>query len=119
MLSVLERAGLAEAGLERAKTDAARWGMATGATAKLHISMADFRNVTMFIVQVLKHVIAMLCEAKPALTCMAAREEQGVVGNYFMGCVVRYCTVLNCVVLYFTAVYCIMHYTTAWPFIER
>ena len=82
MLSVLERDGLAEVGLERAKTDAARWGMATGATAKLHISMADFRNVTMFIVQVLKHVMAMLCEAKAA--------------------------VLNCVVLYYTAVYCIV-----------
>ena len=63
---MLERAGLAEVGLERAR---ARWGMATGATSKLHISMADFRNVTMFIVQVLKHVMAMLCEAKPALTC--------------------------------------------------
>ena len=39
--------------------------------------MADFRNVTMFIVQVLKHVMAMLCEAKPALTC----GRQGRVGG--------------------------------------
>ena len=30
-----------------------------------------------FIVQVLNSVLAMLCEAKPALACMAAREEQG------------------------------------------
>ena len=35
--------------------------------------MADFRNVTMFIVQVLNSVLAILCEAKPALTCMAAK----------------------------------------------
>jgi hypothetical protein len=116
---VLERAGLAEAGLERAKTDAARWGMATGATAKLHISMANFRNVTMFIVQVLKHVIAMLCEAKPALTYLAAREEQGVVGDCSQGCVVRYCTVLNCVVLYYTAVYCIMQCAAAEGIVLR
>ena len=106
---MLERAGLAEVGLERAKTDAARWGMATGATAiKQHISMANFCNETMFIVQVLKHVLAILCKAKPALTCMAAREEQGVVGDCPLGCVARYCTVLNCVVLYYTAVYCIV-----------
>ena len=88
---MLERAGLAEAGLERAKTEAARQkvGMKTGVTAKLHISMADFRNVTMFIVQVLNSVLAILCEAKPALACMAAREEQGVVGNCSQGCVAR------------------------------
>ena len=98
MLSVLERAGLAEAGLERAKTDAARWGMATGATAKLLISMADFRNVTMFIVQVLKHVIAMLCEAKPALTCHGRQGGAGGGGRLLSGLCgqVLYCTELCC-----------------------
>ena len=106
MLSVLERAGLAEVGLERARARA-RWGMATGSTSKLHISMADFRNVTMFIVQVLKHVMAMLCEAKPALTC-GRQGRAWVAGDCYLGCVARYCTVLNCVVLYYTAVYCIV-----------
>ena len=110
MLSVLERAGLVEAGLERAKTDAARWGMATGATAKLHISIADFCNVTMFIVQVLKHVIAMLCKAKPALTCMAARGGgrllSGLCGQVLY-CTVLCCTVLYCCILYY-AVCCLL-----------
>ena len=107
MLSVLERAGLAEVGLERAKTDAARWGMATGATAKLHISMADFRNVTMFIVQVLKHVMAMLCEAKPALTCGRQGRAWGG-GRLLSGLCgqVLYCTELCCTVLYCCILYC-------------
>ena len=49
--------------------------------------MADFRNVTMFIVQVLNSVLAILCEAKPALTCMAAREEQGMAGEVCLNAV--------------------------------
>ena len=97
MLSVLEMAGLAEVGLERVKTNAARWGMATGSTAKLHISMADFRNGTMFIVQVLKHVMAMLCEAKPALTC--GRQGRAWGGGQLLSGLcgqVLYCTELCC-----------------------
>ena len=62
----------------------------------------------LLLVQVLNSVLAILCEAKPALTCMAAREKQGVVADCSLGCVARYCTLLNCVVLYYTAVYCIV-----------